>query len=152
MRFAQIGSTACFRRPQMKKTLLAAALLTAFAAGPSLAQMAADVKFKSGNYGTTVSGTIVGDEYFDYRLGAKRGQEMFVELKVDGTNGDGTAYFNILPPGSDGVAIYNGSASADGTARIRLPEDGTYTIRVYLMGNDRDTDKTVGYNVDISIQ
>jgi hypothetical protein len=80
------------------------------------------------------------------------GQEMFVELKVDGTNGDGTAYFNILPPGSDGVAIYNGSASADGTARIRLPEDGTYTIRVYLMGNDRDTDKTVGYNVDISIQ
>ena len=136
----------------MKKALLAAALLTAFATGPSLAQMAADVKFKSGNYGTTVSGTIVGDEYFDYRLGAKRGQEMFVELKVDGTNGNGSAYFNILPPGSDGVAIYNGSTSADGTARIELPEDGTYTIRVYLMGNDRDTGKTVGYNVDISIQ
>jgi hypothetical protein len=77
---------------------------------------------------------------------------MFAELKVTGTNGNGTAYFNILPPGSDGVAIFNGSNSADGTARIELPEDGTYTIRVYLMGNDRDTDKTVGYNVDISIQ
>jgi hypothetical protein len=136
----------------MKKTLLAAALLTAFAAGPALAQMTADVKFKSGNYGTMVSGTITGKEYFDYKLGAKAGQEMFVELKVDGTNGNGSAFFNILPPGSDNVAIYNGSTSADGTARIELPEDGTYTIRVYLMGNDRDTDKTVGYNVDISIQ
>jgi hypothetical protein len=136
----------------MKKTLLAAALLTAFAAGPALAQMTADVKFKSGNYGTMVSGTITGHQYFDYKLGAKAGQEMFAELKVTGTNGNGTAYFNILPPGSDGVAIFNGSNSADGTARIELPEDGTYTIRVYLMGNDRDTDKTVGYNVDISIQ
>jgi hypothetical protein len=82
MQFALIGSTSCFRRPQMKKTLLAAALLTAFAAGPALAQMTADVKFKSGNYGTMVSGTITGHEYFDYTLGAKRGQEMFVELKV----------------------------------------------------------------------
>jgi hypothetical protein len=136
----------------MKKTLLAAALLTAFAAGPALAQMTADVKFKSGNYGTTVSGTIVGDEYFDYKLGAKARPGNVCRAEGDGTNGDGTAYFNILPPGSDGVAIFNGSNSADGTARIELPEDGTYTIRVYLMGNDRDTDKTVGYNVDISIQ
>ncbi len=135
----------------MRKILLAASFL-AFAAAPALAQMTADVKFQPGNYGTMVSGTIKGDEYFDYKLGAKAGQEMFVELKVDGTNGDGTAYFNILPPGSDGVAIYNGSTSADGTAKIQLPEDGTYTIRVYLMGNDRDTGKTVGYNVDISIQ
>ena len=28
-------------------------------------------------------------------------------------------YFNILPPGSDGVAIYNGS--------LDLPGDGDYT-------------------------
>ncbi len=134
----------------MRKILLAASFL-AFAAAPALAQMVADVQFQPGNYGTMVSGTIKGDEYFDYKLGAKAGQEMFVELKVDGTNGDGSAFFNILPPGSDGVAIYNGSTSADGTAKIQLPEDGTYTIRVYLMGNDRDTGKTVGYNVDISI-
>jgi len=135
----------------MRKILLAVSFL-AFAAAPALAQMTADVKFQPGNYGTMVSGTIKGDEYFDYKLGAKAGQEMFVELKVDGTNGNGTAYFNILPPGSDGVAIFDGSMSADGTAKIQLPEDGTYTIRVYLMGNDKDSGKTVGYNVDISIQ
>ena len=137
----------------MKNIARVLSVLTILAAvPPAIAQMAADVKFQAGNYGTMVSGTITGHEYFDYRLGAKKGQEMFVELKVDGTNGDGNAFFNILPPGSDGVAIYNGSTSADGTARIQLPEDGTYTIRVYLMGNDKDAGKTVGYNVDISIQ
>lgn len=121
------------------------------AAVPSTAQMTADVQFERGNFGTTVSGTISGDEYFDYRLGAKGGQEMFVDLEVGGTNGNGIIYFNILPPGSDGEAIYNGSVDGR-TAKVRLPSDGTYTIRVYLMGNDRDAGKTVGYTVDLSIQ
>ena len=118
---------------------------------PAAAQMTADVKFEQGNFGTTVNGTIVGNEYFDYRLGANAGQNMFAELKLGGTNGNGTVYFNILPPGSDGVAIYNGSMDGNSTT-ISLPEKGTYTIRVYLMGNDRDAGKTVGYSVDLSIQ
>ena len=118
---------------------------------PVQAQMAADVQFQPGNYGTMVSGTITGDEYFDYKLGARGGQEMFVSLAVDGTNGNGTIYFNILPPGSDGYAIYNGSMDGT-TTTVDLPEDGVYTIRVYLMGNDRDAGKTVGYNIDLSIQ
>ncbi len=117
----------------------------------ALAQMSAEVKFQPGNFGTMVNGTISGDEYFDYTLGAKAGQQMFADLKVSDTNGNGVIYFNILPPGSDGVAIYNGSIDGN-TARIDLPEDGNYTIRVYLMGNDRDTGKTVEYNLDLSIQ
>ena len=135
----------------MRKILLAASFL-AFAAVPALAQMAADVKFEPGNYGIMVSGTIKGNEYFDYKLGAKAGQEMFVELNVYGTNGNGSAYFNILPPGSEGEAIFIGSMNDGNSTKIKLPEDGTYTIRVYLMGNDKDAGKTVGYNVDISIQ
>lgn len=129
-------------------SLLVAALA---AATPLTAQMVADVKFQPGNYGTMVSGTITGDEYFDYRLGANAGQQMFVELTVAGTNGTGTVYFNILPPGSTGEAIYNSSINGN-TTMIDLPSKGDYTIRVYLMGNDRDTGKTVGYNVDLSIQ
>ena len=128
--------------------ILAASFLLA---GPAVSQMTADVKFASGNYGTMVSGTITGDEYFDYTLGAKGGQQMFVELTVAGTNGSGTVYFNILPPGSDGVAIYNSSINGN-SATIDLPHSGDYKIRVYLMGNDRDAGKTVGYNVDLSIQ
>ena len=129
-------------------------ILSVFFAGLAFtawAQQTADVKFEPGNFGTMVSGTITGDEYFDYNLGAKAGQEMFAELQVSDTNGNGVIYFNILPPGSDGGAIYNGSIDGN-TARIDLPDDGNYTIRVYLMGNDRDTGKTVGYNLDLSIQ
>ena len=130
--------------------ILSLVILTAV--GAAQAQMSADVKFAPGNYGTMLSGTIRGNEYFDYKLGAKSGQEMFVELSVSGTNGDGTVYLNILPPGSEGEAIYVGSMDEDRSATIQLPENGEYTIRVYLMGNDRDAGKTVGYNVDLSIQ
>ncbi len=114
--------------------------------------MSADVQFKPGNYGTMVSGTITGREYFDYKLRANRGQKLFAELSVSGTNGNGSAYFNILPPGSDGPAIYIGSSDIDKTAIVTLPASGVYTIRVYLMGNDKDAGKTVGYNIDLSIQ
>ncbi|MEW2919114.1 hypothetical protein AB1A64_18760 [Ruegeria sp. ANG10] len=134
----------------MRRFLIMSVLLTGLASA-AWAQRVADVKFEPGDFGTMVSGTITGNEYFDYTLGAQAGQEMFADLKVSDTNGNGVIYFNILPPGSDGVAIYNGSIDGN-TARIDLPEDGDYTIRVYLMGNDRDTDKTVGYNLDLSIQ
>ena len=49
-------------------------------ATPVAAQMDADVLFKKGNYGTMVSGTITGHEYFDYRLGANAGQQMKYDL------------------------------------------------------------------------
>ena len=122
------------------------------AIGLAHAQMAADVRFNAGDYGTTINGTITGNEYFDYRLGARSGQEMSVKLTVSGTNGHGTAYLNILPPGSDGTAIYIGSMDEDRSTSIRLSETGDYTIRVYLMGNDRDAGKTVGYKLDVSVR
>lgn len=130
----------------------AAALALSLVAFEALAQMKETVQFDAGNYGTMISGTITGDEYYDYILGAGAGQEMFAELDVTETNGDGTIYFNILPPGSDGEAIFIGSMAADPFARITLPENGDYTIRVYLMGNDEGTGKTVNYNLDLSIQ
>ncbi|OWU83306.1 hypothetical protein ATO6_19425 [Oceanicola sp. 22II-s10i] len=128
-----------------------ACLALVFLSTTASAQMSAEVTFPKGNFGTMISGTIRGDEYFDYRLGARAGQQLFAELKVDGTNGHGTIYFNVLPPGSDNVAVYNGSIDGP-SALITLRETGTYTIRVYLMGNDRDTGKTVGYLIDVSIQ
>lgn len=135
------------------KTVLRPLIATALAAAASTAtaQTVSDVKFAPGNFGTMVSGTIIGDEYIDYRLGAKAGQEMFVELTVTDSNGNGIVYFNILPPGSDGEAIYIGSVNGN-TTTVDLPENGTYSIRVYQMGNDRDTGKTSGFNIDLSIQ
>jgi len=112
---------------------------------------AARVEFAPGTSGITLEGAMRGRDYFDYSLGANAGQTMDVDLRVDGTNGDGTIYFNILPPGSRGEAIYIGSQDGN-SATVRLPDSGEYVIRLYLMGNDRDTDKTVGYDLDVSIR
>jgi len=135
-------------KPQL--AAIALALMTALPQAVT-AQATSDVTFTPGNYGTMVNGTVVGNEYIDYRLGAKAGQKMFVELAVDGTNGNGTVYFNILPPGSDGAAIYNSSINGNSTT-VALPASGTYTIRVYQMGNDKDAGKASGFHLDLSIQ
>ncbi|MEM9567046.1 MAG: hypothetical protein AAF974_01970 [Cyanobacteria bacterium P01_E01_bin.34] len=136
-------------RASLLCALLCAPML--FHVQPSLAQLTSDVQFQPGSDSANLNGTISGPEYFDYVLRANGGQVMSVSLTVDATNGNGTAYFNILPPGSDGEAIFNGSMSADRYGEVNLPQDGDYTIRVYLMGNDRDTDKTVGYTVSVTI-
>ena len=127
------------------------ALLLTIPAVPGLAQERSTVSFAPGDFGTMVSGTITGEEYHDYVVGASAGQEMFVELTVTGSDGAGTAFFNVLPPGSDDVAIYN-SAGLGNSTTVQLPESGDYTIRVYQLGDDADTDKTKGFNIDLSIQ
>ncbi|MEB3322188.1 MAG: hypothetical protein VKI81_05140 [Synechococcaceae cyanobacterium] len=142
--------------PPVKKALIVPGCLLALAAFAPMeaawAQRSSQVQFKPGNYGTMVSGTITGREYIDYKLTANKGQKMFAELAVRNTNGNGSVYFNILPPGSRGEAIYIGHMNTDKSAIVTLPSNGTYTIRVYLMGNDKDAGKTVGFNLDLSIQ
>jgi hypothetical protein len=119
--------------------------------GMTQAQTKSEVTFSAGNFGTMVSGTISGNEYIDYLLRASAGQEMFVDLSVTDSNGSGMAFFNVLPPGSTGEAIYNSSIDGS-TTTVRLPTSGQYTIRLYHMGDDADSGKTVGFNVDLSIQ
>lgn len=134
----------------MIRPLVGLALAAALGSA-AMAQTTSDVHFKAGNYGAMVSGTIIGDEYIDYKLGAKGGQKMYVDLKVTDSNGSGTVYYNILPPGSTGEAIYNSSMNGN-TTTVTLPKNGEYRIRVYQMGNDADTGKTSGFNIDLSIQ
>ena len=129
-----------------------AVLLFALSAAQVPAQESAEVSFAPGSYGTMLSGTITGNDYMDYTLAAKGGQELFYELAVSATDGHGSIYINLLPPGSNGEAIYVGSMDEDNSETVPLPEDGTYTIRVYLMGNDRDAGKSVTYDLDLSIQ
>lgn len=126
-------------------------LIAAAMNGPALAQTSIPIQFENGSDSATLSGSIIGDEYVDYVLAARGGQKMNVGLSVEGTNGSGTVYFNILPPGSDGEAIYNGSINGN-DAFVELPSNGDYTIRVYHMGNDRDTGKTSGFVVGVGIK
>jgi hypothetical protein len=120
-------------------------------ASPAMAQDQVPVEFRPGTSSTTLNGTIVGNEYRDYVLRAQAGQTMAVSLDVTATNGNGSAFFNILPAGQDFPALYNGSTDDDRRAEVALPETGDWAIRVYLMGNDRDADRTVSYSIDVSI-
>lgn len=137
-----------FKFPNFCKTLtipFIAVSLTLSLAAPLLAQSRERVNFAIGNDNTAVESSITGNEYRDYVLGASAGQTMSVSLITEGS-----AYFNILPPGSEDVAIYNSSIYGN-DASIQLPEDGDYVIRVYLMGNDRDSNHTVPFMVSVTI-
>jgi hypothetical protein len=129
------------------------ALFAICAALPSIAaaQETVPVRFEPGESGAVIEGTISGNGYVAYVLGARDGQRMQVTLEVTGTDGFGIVYFNILPPGDEYAAAYVGSMDDDTEADIVLTEDGDWTIRTYLMGNDRDTGKTVDYTLDVAI-
>jgi len=123
----------------------ATALTLLLMSGIVLAQSSKRVKFAAGNDNAAVESSVTGNDYKDYVLGAAAGQTMGVSLITDGT-----AYFNILPPGSDGEAIYIGSMDGN-DASVELPAAGDYTIRVYLMGNDRDSGATVPFTLSMTI-
>lgn len=132
----------------MRSTRLQLAFLVmlALALGPPGAALAGErIQFARGNDNAAVDGTVTGHDSRDYVLGARAGQTMSVSLSTQGT-----AYFNILPPGSRDVAIYNGSINGV-NASVQLPSNGDYTIRVYLMGNDKDSGRTVPFTLSVTI-
>jgi len=132
--------------PSRRELILGAALILSGIGSQAMAQATSTVKFPKGNDNTAVQGKVTGDGYHDYLLGAKAGQSMGVSLITDGN-----AYFNILPPGSGGEAIYNSSVNGNDATGVRLPKSGNYTIRVYLMGAAADGGKTVPFTLSMTI-
>lgn len=124
---------------------LGLALVTA-QAPLAIAQESHRVQFAKGNDNAYVEGVVVGDTYVDYILGARAGQTMGVSLITEGN-----AYFNILPPGSSGEAIYIGSINGPDAIGVKLPANGDYRIRVYLMGNAADTGARVPFGLSMTI-
>ncbi|MBR9894156.1 hypothetical protein GYB14_20875 [bacterium] len=137
--------------PTRITTAIFLAIAAEFSAEPAAAQQQSRVAFEPGASSATISGTITGQEVIDYALGASAGQTLEASIAVDGTNGDGTIYFNIMPPGATYEAIFPGQREGR-KASVVLPESGDYTLRVYLMGNDRDAGKTVGFLLPVTIR
>jgi hypothetical protein len=134
----------------MRHWALAALLASAVTATPALAQdgiRTERVQFKAGTSGASLKGRIKGDQTVDYKLGAKAGQTMTVSLK--GSNSSN--YFNVLPPGSTGEAIFVGSSAVVQKFEGTLPADGDYTVRVYLMRNAARRNEASDYTLDIGI-
>ena len=126
--------------------ILAASLCVAATAAQ--AQEEVRVQFERGNDNAAIEGVVTGRDYVDYLLGAGAGQTLSVSLIPE----EGpTPFFNVLPPGSDGVAVYNGSMDG-GDATVELSEDGDWIVRVYLMGNAYDAGETAEYMLSFTIQ
>jgi hypothetical protein len=104
------------------------------------------VHFAKGASSATLKGTLKGDKTIDYKLGAKAGQIMSVTLKTS----NGANYFNVLPPGSNDVAVFVGSTGGNEWSG-QLAADGEYTIRVYLMRSAARRNETARYTLTIGI-
>jgi hypothetical protein len=104
------------------------------------------VHFAKGASSATLKGTLKGDKTIDYKLNAKTGQTMRVTLKTS----NGANYFNVLPPGSNDVAVFVGSSGGNEWTR-QLAADGEYTIRVYLMRSAARRNETASYTLTVGI-
>jgi len=103
------------------------------------------IQFKKGESGATLKGSIKGDQTVDYTLRASAGQSMIVSFKPSNPS----AYFNVMPPGSD-TALFVGSTSGN-RFEATLPADGVYTIRVYLMRNAARRNESVNYTLEVGV-
>lgn len=86
------------------------------------------VQFARGANSATVTGALKGDETIDYLVSLRAGQPLNVSMATRTTS----LAFNIMEPGEQQVAIYNGSVNGlqyEGTTA----RDGDYRIRVYLV-------------------
>jgi len=119
--------------------------MLALGVGLAAAQAGERIHFARGNDNAAVEGTVTGSHHRDYVLGARAGQTMSVSLI-----NQASAYFNILPPGRQDVAIFIGSRDGE-NASVRLPSYGDYRIRVYLMGDDKDSGRTLPYTHSVTI-
>lgn len=105
------------------------------------------VQFKQGANSAVVEAGIKGYETVDYMLGARAGQYMNVSL----ASKHGATYFNILAPGENEVAMFNGSVSQnqyEGT----LPTTGDYKIRVYMMRSAARRNEVAHYRLEMIIE
>ena len=131
--------------------LLVSLLTSALLVGTAVTSAEAAIKhiqFAKGKSSASVSGKVKGNESIDYVIRAGAGQTMTVDFKAI----KGAAFFNVLPPGSTGEALFVGSMDAVGTSyKGVLPSDGDYIIRIYLMGAAEDSGKPVNYTLKVVI-
>jgi len=104
------------------------------------------LSFAPGTSSARVEGSIKGDETIDYLLNVRAGQSMNISMGSKNT----AAYFNLLEPGEQYVAIFNGSNGEnmfEGTAA----RSGDYRIRVYLYRNAARRGEKADYALEAAV-
>lgn len=123
-------------------------VLVILAAGPVSAEDRIEsrpVKFAKGASSATVKGSLHGYQVIDYTLRAKAGQTMTVTLS---SRHSGLA-FNVLPPGSNDVAIPEAIDRQNWTGA--LPADGEYKVRTYLPRSAARRGEKASYTLTVGI-
>lgn len=105
------------------------------------------VSFAKGASSATIRGTLKGGNDVDYLVRAAAGQTLEVKLAATNTQND----FNVLPPGSQNVAMYVSSMTGERTYSGMLPSDGDYAIRVYLGRAAARRNETSKYTLTVSV-
>ena len=128
----------------MTRIWMAAAMLAL--AVPAAAQQKVPVQFAKGASSATVKGKLSGDQYRDYLVNARAGQAMTVTL----ANPDGRAFFNVLPPGSSGEAVFIGSSEGN-SFKGPVPGNGATSVRVYQMRASGRRGEVADYTLTIGV-
>ncbi len=103
--------------------------------------------FPAGSQTIQVTEQLTGYEYVDYQLSGSAGQRLLVSLQASNL----ANYFNLLPPQSTDVAMFVGAMGGNSFAGI-LPDEGTYTLRVYLMRSAARRQETSDYRLDVTLE
>jgi hypothetical protein len=112
----------------------------------TIGQSSKSIFFPDGKNSTTVTGTVKGRQYVDYKLNVQSGQTLNVSINSKSTS----VNFNVLPPGSQDVAIYN--SSINGIKYSGVAEtSGLYAIRIYLMGAAESENRSVNFGLTVGL-
>jgi len=103
------------------------------------------VSFAKGSSSTVIKDQIKGDTTIDYVVRAAAGQTLSVKLQKN----NGQNYFNVLPPGSTGSAMFVGDSGENYSGT--LPADGDYAVRVYLMRPAARRGESSSYMLTIAV-
>jgi len=111
-----------------------------------IGQSSKSIFFPKNKNSTTVTGTVKGSQYIDYRLNVQKGQTLSSSINSKNTS----VFFNILPPGSKDVAIYNSSTESNKYSGV-AEKSGLYSIRIYLMGAAKSENKSVNFGLTVGL-
>jgi hypothetical protein len=134
------------RLHRLSSTLCALTIALSLAPAAHAASQTRTVQFAKGTSAAMIKGSVKGYDTKDYTLRAGAGQTMKVSMEASREG----AFFNVLPPGSKDVALYNSSVNGNEYAGT-LDKAGTYTIRVYLMRNEARRGTKADFTLNVGI-
>lgn len=104
------------------------------------------VRFARGATSKALAGSIRGNDWVNYIVGARAGQTLSVNFRSP----NGAAYFNVWAPGSD-EAIFVGSNEGNSFAGT-LSVSGDYRVQVYLYRNAARRGERAPYRLTIGVR